>query len=297
MELYDKKYVYFEWDDKLEGKKGFCGNSIEDLKSQVNYGNAQTGVLHHSNNSKGHPFVPTWSDGSGSLAYPFAYYDPSYEVKKAYNEGKKLQWKYRAEKDWNDWDNDSCPRFSDDTTGYELRVKPDDCETDNIYVKDGEMKSYSKDAEEFARKRVDYEMGYTCGMDFTEAQIEWIKDHIYTSVRNAYQSAVDKWKDLQKLQEMISNRCHIVSGNEGNRAYRVGSKEPVKDRYITNKELAMWLSKGNGQIRIGDNDVTFTYYCYGLDDDFEIDYLSIKVRKWEDDEWHEPTYSYCFGDK
>lgn len=33
MELYDKKYVYFEWDDKLEGKKGFCGTSIEDLKS------------------------------------------------------------------------------------------------------------------------------------------------------------------------------------------------------------------------------------------------------------------------
>lgn len=297
MELYDKKYVYFEWDDKLEGKKGFCGNSIEDLKFQVNYGNAQTGVLHHSNNSKGHPFVPTWSDGSGSLAYPFAYYDPNYEVKKAYNEGKKLQWKYRAEEDWNDWDNDSCPRFSDDTTGYELRVKPDDCETDNDYVKNNnEIKSYSKDAEEFARKRVDYEMGYTSNMDFTDAQIEWIKNHIYTSVRNAYQSAVDKWKDLQKLQEMVSSTCHIMSGNEGNRAYRIGSKEPEKDRHLTNKELAMWLAQGKGLAMDKGTGRKSTSYDY-WEEDKMVDYMNIAVRKWNDTKWNYPTYGYCFGEE
>ena len=157
-------------------------------------------------------------------------------------------------------------------------------------------KSYSKEAEEFARKRVDYEMSYTSNMDFTEAQIEWIKNHIYTSVRNAYQSAVDKWKDLQKLQEMVSSTCHIMSGNEGNRAYRIGSKEPEKDRYLTNKELSMWLSKGNGLAMDKGTGRKSTSYDY-WEEDKMVDYMNIAVRKWEDDEWHEPTYNYCFGDK
>lgn len=302
MELYDKKFVYFEWSDKLEGKDVFCATSIEDLKSQVNYGNAQTGVLHHSNNPKGHPFVPTWSDGSGSLAFPFAYYDPNYEVKKAYfKDGKKLQWKYRNEEDWNDWDNDSCPTFSDNTTGYELRVKPEDIDYDTgvindkvlpkplteesdyceIYNKNGEMKSYSKEAVEYARNRVNYELSYICGMDFTDEQIKWIKDHIYTSVRKAYQSAVDKW-----------------SGNEGDRIYRIDSKveEPEKDRYLANKELAMWLAQGKGLAMDKGKGRKSTSYDY-WEEDKTVDYLNIRVRKWGDDDWHKPTHNYCFGDK
>lgn len=156
-------------------------------------------------------------------------------------------------------------------------------------------KSYSKEAEEFARKRVDYEMSYTCGMGFTDEQIKWIKEHIYTSVRNAYQSAAD----IRDLQEMVSNTCHIMSGNEGNRAYRIGSKEPEKDRYLTNKELAMWLSKGNGQMMRESNEMitlTCTYY-YSTSSGNRIPYMDIKVRKWEDEEWHDATYNYCFGDK
>lgn len=174
-----------------------------------------------------------------------------------------------------------------------LRVKSDDCETDNVYVKDGEMKSFSKEAEEFARKRVDHEMSYTCGMDFTDEQIKWIKDHIYTSVRNAYQSTAD----IRDLQEIISDRCQIVSGNKGNRAYRIGSKEPEKDRYLTNKELAMWLAQGNGLATDKSTGRKAASYSYREDDDERVDYINMAVRKWEDDEWHEPTYNYCFGDK
>lgn len=167
--------------------------------------------------------------------------------------------------------------------------------TCNVYIKDKEMKSFSKEAEEFARKRVDHEMSYTCGMDFTDKQIKWIKDHIYTSVRNAYQSAVD----IRDLQEIISDRCQIVSGNKGNRAYRIGSEEPEKDRYLLNKELAMWLSKGNGQMMRENNEkITLTCtYDYSDSSGSRIPYMYIKVRKWEDEEWHEPTYSYCFGDR
>ena len=35
MELYNKKYVYFEWDDELEGKKGFVADDIYVLKRNV----------------------------------------------------------------------------------------------------------------------------------------------------------------------------------------------------------------------------------------------------------------------
>lgn len=59
----------------------------------------------------------------------------------------------------------------------------------------------------------------------------------------------------------------------------------------------MWLGQGNGQMCIKDNAIISTNYCYDLSDGFEIDYLNIRVRKWEDEEWHEPTYNYCFGDK
>jgi len=290
MELYDKKYVYFEWDDELEGKKGFVATDILHIKKQVSECTDTMTELHHSSNNI-KPFATKYYDSN----YTFAYYDPNYEVKKAYNESEKLQWKYRDKEDWNDWDNDSCPTFFDDTTGYELRVKPDDCETDNYYFSNkGEIKSYSKDAEEFARKRVNYEMSYTDNMDFTDAQIEWIKDHIYISVRNAYQSAVDKWRNLQ---EMVSDTCHIMSGNKGNRTYRIGSKESEKDRHITNKELAMWLSQGKGQVQDRRTGRISTNYYYFEYDDAQIDYINIAVRKWEDDEWHEPTYNYCFGDK
>ena len=51
---------------------------------------------------------------------------------------------------------------------------------------------YSQDAIDYANDRVSYEMGYTCGMDFTDKQKEWIKEHIYFSTRKAYQEGFDK---------------------------------------------------------------------------------------------------------
>lgn len=84
MELYDKKYIYFKWDDKLEGKKGFVSTDILNIKEQVNNGTNITEIHRSSDNTK--PFVPKYYDCDCS----FAYYDPNYEVKKAYNEGKKF---------------------------------------------------------------------------------------------------------------------------------------------------------------------------------------------------------------
>ena len=88
MELYDKKYVYFDWDDELEGKKGFFANTINELKAKVENG-FELLECHFSNNPIGLHFSNSISDS----AYQFFYYDPYYEFRKAYNEGKQLQFK------------------------------------------------------------------------------------------------------------------------------------------------------------------------------------------------------------
>lgn len=120
MELYDSKFVYFEWDDVLEGKDVFLADYISVLKDMVN-NNEGIGKV-RNNDSEDFPFYGV-DDGD---RYTFAYYDPNYKIKKAYNEGKKLQWKRKDEEDWRDWDGDSSPFFLvEDSGSYELRVKPE----------------------------------------------------------------------------------------------------------------------------------------------------------------------------
>lgn len=130
MELFDKKFVHFMWDDSLEGKKGFFADTVEELKSLVDCENLyDIGEQHYSNvsysNNEHYPFETSITEYD---RYIFFYHDPNYEYKRAWAEGKKLQWKYRHEEQWKDWDKDSCPTFSDDTTGYELRVKSEEPE-------------------------------------------------------------------------------------------------------------------------------------------------------------------------
>lgn len=76
----------------------------------------------------------------------------------------------------------------------------------------------------------------------------------------------------------------------------LNDKNQIKDRYLTNKELSMWLSKGNGLLMdkgTGRKSASYDYW----EEDKIVDYMNLAIRKWEDNEWHEPTYSYCFGDK
>lgn len=123
MELFDKKFVYFMWDDKLEGQKGFVANYINDLKLAVNQGYwTKYGPLH-----------------KGSDAYPFrtivderwclCYCDPNYEIKKAFNDGKTIQFLSRQQQStgewidvWYDCVGPNEPKFLEKV---EYRVKPE----------------------------------------------------------------------------------------------------------------------------------------------------------------------------
>ena len=319
MELYDKKYVYFEWDDKLEGKDVFCGFSIYDLKSQVNQGNAQTGVLHHSNNSKGHPFVPTWSDGSGSLAYPFAYYDPYYEVKKAYNEGKKIQYKSLRSTKKTDNEKEMYKGFF---RNIEERIEKQDIPLeDKLIITLVDMENMIS----YMRGGVNNDVH-----EFVNVVRESIRPNIVEPVKNCrckeseeYEIPGFESKQEKPTYNASSSKPHsfpcqsctkvneecIPTDFEGggcgecpkyeNRIWAniLKNKEPEKDRYLTNKELTMWLAKDNGQWKHTKYDLIGTSYTYVGHDDEGVDYLNIRVRKWEDENWYEPTYNYCFGGK
>lgn len=59
----------------------------------------------------------------------------------------------------------------------------------------------------------------------------------------------------------------------------------------TNRELAKWLVLGNGQYKVSGGRIwTEHHYDIGQDDDACSKF--IKVRKWGDKEWNEPTLEY-----
>lgn len=63
---------------------------------------------------------------------------------------------------------------------------------------------------------------------------------------------------------------------------------------VTYRELARWLAEGNGEVNDDLNDEgaihTSQYYWKGQENDAVGD--SIRVRKWDDTEWHKPTREY-----
>lgn len=70
---------------------------------------------------------------------------------------------------------------------------------------------------------------------------------------------------------------------------------------LTNRELAEWLAKGNGEYNTGNYSgwrttiqINFVYMDNEWSNKVDGD---IRVRKWEDEEWHRPTYEYCGMEK
>lgn len=115
MELYNKEFVYFDWDNRLEGKKGFVAQNIAALKNQVN-NSPNTMVTLSGSGDDACPFT-YYVDDEITCDYQFAYYDPYYEFRRAYLEGKQIQFK-----DYNDnWlDVEGEPLFCSN----EYRIKP-----------------------------------------------------------------------------------------------------------------------------------------------------------------------------
>lgn len=118
IKLFDKRYVYLEWSDELEGKDCVLAKSYKDLKDFVNSGDEDR--FCKANKGKEKPFTNLWSECD------FCYYDPNLKVKKAWLEGKTIQQECGLSR-WKDYIN--LPRTSSyfyniNWDAYEWRVKP-----------------------------------------------------------------------------------------------------------------------------------------------------------------------------
>ena len=63
-------------------------------------------------------------------------------------------------------------------------------------------------------------------------------------------------------------------------------------RRATNRELAKWISHGNGQIHFSGGIRIWIEHFYDIGHDDDVCSKNIDVRKWGDKEWHEPTREY-----
>lgn len=74
--------------------------------------------------------------------------------------------------------------------------------------------------------------------------------------------------------------------------YRIKPEEPKESKPITNRELSKWLAQGNGECSYRSGDlVRFTAAYSKGEEDIPIE-GKIRIRKWEDSEWHEPSRQY-----
>lgn len=112
MKLFDKKYVYFMWDDCLKGKEVLVEDDIYNLEKEVNDGD--TAFFEVSKSDSNEPFRIEYED----TTYRFAYYDPNYLCKIAYNEGKEIEVLIGEQ-----WCSASSPVWNDDN---QYRIKPEE---------------------------------------------------------------------------------------------------------------------------------------------------------------------------
>lgn len=66
--------------------------------------------------------------------------------------------------------------------------------------------------------------------------------------------------------------------------------EVPESKLVTYRELARWLSEGNGEVMWANN--VLSNWNYSTDEENKALDESLSVRKWDDMEWHKPTREY-----
>ena len=119
---FEERFVHCFWNDELEGKKGFFADTMGGLKDTVESNDKDWfgKIYKNPNNSQiSYPFGFEEFNGIKNC-YQFCYYDPLYEMKVAYEEGKTIQHLSKLTDEWVDCE---CrPLWNGDSTEY--RIKP-----------------------------------------------------------------------------------------------------------------------------------------------------------------------------
>lgn len=265
IELFEERYVYLEWSDKLEGKDCILATSYKNLKDFVNSGDE--GRIFKVDEGTEKPFTNHLKECD------FCYYDPNYKVKKAWLEGKTIQ-KLVLNK-WEDYI--ELPRTSSffyniEWDVHEWRIKPNEVHSNYQPTEPKYYLSVNKN-------------------DYLEITISQNKTNnaIYNGTK----------KECERMAKIIDN----VFGDCGNckggcvLCYCCGKLGYIIKKYshekytrrMTNRELSEWLAKGNGEMKNLYSIInTHTCHCYANDaENKNVDYY-ILIRDFGSDEWREP---------
>ena len=159
---FEPKYVYCFWNNILEGKKGFFADTMGDLKSYVESNDKDWfGKVYGTYEGISYPFTMEQDDGFKE-SYQFCYYDPLYEYKIAYEEGKTIQIFSPLYEEWKDCEN--RPLWN---TDCQYRIKPND----DFHV------VYNKSIEGFSVDNVEIDADEMFFNGTEKDCFEWIKSH------------------------------------------------------------------------------------------------------------------------
>lgn len=268
IELFNKRYVYLEWSDELEGKDCILAKSYQDLKDFVNSG--EEGRFCKVNKGKEKPFTNLWSECD------FCYFDPNLTVKKALLKGNEVQY-YSSFNKWQDlnlWGSVKNYLDNEDWDEYEWRIKPTIKENekytvpcDNKYVLNMCKNGYFK----FSISK--YDVGNPIYFGDKEKCT-----HVMNMVSRNF---VRDNKKCAECDGLHCRECKELKKFINNIKFA---------RRMTNKELSEYLAKGNGEMKtiyFSPTTVKAFYdYVEGTENK-EIENF-IRIRDFGSDEWREP---------
>jgi len=191
IELFDKKFVHFMWDDKLEGKRGFLSSGIDTLIKMVNEDSDRTAII-QKGCERDLPFRKHLT-----VECRLAYYDPNYEAKRAFNEGKVVQ--YLTDK--GQWETilSNMELMSHIEKSRQLRIKPEEKKNWIVYLarkplldKSCYLTSCRGDMWESVQK--DYGAKTKLFIGTENKAIEWYKSH------QKFAEVIKAWEDGKKIQ-------------------------------------------------------------------------------------------------
>lgn len=86
--------------------------------------------------------------------------------------------------------------------------------------------------------------------------------------------------------------CCPVKGWNCNMAHCAEIPDAPKPRHATNRELAKWLAQGNGEYSTTIGNGVCSQSVYDKCSCHDVHPKHVVIRKWDDEEWHEPTADY-----
>ena len=99
---------------------------------------------------------------------------------------------------------------------------------------------------------------------------------------------VDSAPFKMPVHAIVASKTFPVIAEEGD--YQYCAEIPETPR-VTNRELSKWLAKGHGEYRNQIGAVSNLYIYVDQETDVVVPSY-IRVRKWDDADWHEPTVDY-----